>query len=259
MSKSDHKSLVQHQFGRSADDYATSQVHAAGESLQVLVNLVSAQSDWSVLDVATGAGHTAIAFAPLVDHVVATDITDQMLTTTQQLAETKGVNNLETSLADAESLPFGDQCFDLVTCRLAFHHFQNQHQALTEFARVLKPGGLIGFTDNYTVDDPDAAGFYNQFETIRDPSHHIVHSLAGLNSLFRKAGFEIHDSKLMAKEFEFQKWADRQRVSNSDKEILLDMLDRTPPALQHLLKPRKESGTAYFSLAEVALVTTPKK
>ena len=61
---SDSEDLVRQQFGRHANAYATSAVHAQGESLARLTSLTQPQRDWIVLDVSTGAGHTALAFAP---------------------------------------------------------------------------------------------------------------------------------------------------------------------------------------------------
>jgi ubiquinone/menaquinone biosynthesis C-methylase UbiE len=84
------KALVQEQFGASAADYAASAVHAKGESLARLVALTKPQAAWRVIDVATGAGHTALAFAPHVGHVVASDITEPMLAQTRKLAAAKG-------------------------------------------------------------------------------------------------------------------------------------------------------------------------
>ena len=68
------KSLAQQRFGRAAADYATSEVHAKGASLTRLVELAEPKPHWRVLDVATGAGHTALAFASHVAKVTATDI-----------------------------------------------------------------------------------------------------------------------------------------------------------------------------------------
>ena len=254
MPNPDHNSRVQHQFGRSAADYATSDVHASGESLQLLLELSNPEDHWVVLDVATGAGHTAIAFAPYVSRIVATDITEEMLQTTLKLARQRGVNNLEVTVADAVALPFDDHTFDMVTCRLAFHHFVDQQQALCEFARVLKTGGTVGFTDNYTVHDPADAEFYNQYERLRDPSHHCVNSLAQLESLFQNAGLTAKTIKRLSKRFEFHQWADRQRVSDIDKKRLLDMLDHVPEGLQPLLQPEKDKTGVYFNLAEVVIV-----
>ena len=154
----EQKAKVQAQFGASADGYATSEVHAKGESLGVLIELIKPRPEWHVLDVGTGAGHTALTFAPHVAHVIASDLTGQMLAKAAELAETRGLTNIKTRAADAESLPFDDASFDLVTCRLAFHHFPNSHQAISAFARVLKTGGRLGFSDNITLPNKKAAG-----------------------------------------------------------------------------------------------------
>ena len=65
-----NKSLSQTQFGQNAAEYLTSKPHAQGQSLERMVALAAPQPDWHVLDVATGAGHTAYAFAPHVARVV---------------------------------------------------------------------------------------------------------------------------------------------------------------------------------------------
>src|SRR5215471_16664837 len=103
-----NKSLVQQQFGLNAADYVTSTVHAKGASLGRLVELVRPQATWTALDVATGAGHTAAAFAPYLASVIASDITEEMLNEAARLAAAKGLANMTTARADAEALPFGD-------------------------------------------------------------------------------------------------------------------------------------------------------
>ncbi len=250
----DLKATVQTQFGASSDAYATSDIHARGKSLAILVELIQPQPDWQGLDVATGAGHTALAFAPHVARVVAADLTEAMLAKTAELAAARGLTNVETKIADAEALPFDDDSFDLVTCRLAFHHFPNPHQALAEFARVLKPGGRLGLTDNITVPDKQAAGYYNAYEKLRDPSHHWVYPLVRLQMMVDKAGLQVQATRELSKEFEFHNWADRQHVSEANKEKLLEMMRQIPEALKLLLAPRWADGTMYFSLHEVVIV-----
>jgi ubiquinone/menaquinone biosynthesis C-methylase UbiE len=248
------KERVQEQFGRAAEAYAISDVHAQGESLGVLLREVQPRQDWEALDVATGAGHCALAFAPLVKHVTVVDLTEQMLDTAARLARERGVTNLAVRLGDAEELPFPDSSFDLVTCRLSFHHFPHPDRAMNELARVLRRGGRLGFADNVVVGDPDAAKYYNDFERLRDPSHHEVVPLARLIELIEGAGLHVLSARRLQKEFEFRGWCDRQSVAPADRERLLDMVRRLPPALEPLLAPRWADGTLYFTLWEAVIV-----
>ncbi|MCK6630319.1 MAG: class I SAM-dependent methyltransferase [Anaerolineae bacterium] len=250
----EQKAKVQAQFGAASEGYASSEIHAKGESLGLLVELVQPQTDWLALDVATGAGHTAFAFAPHVARVIATDLTAEMLAKTAELAAKRGLTNIETRPADAEALPFDDATFDLVTCRIAMHHFPNPRQALSEFARVLKPGGVVGFTDNITVPDKQAAGYYNAYEKLRDPSHNWVYPLVRLQAMFADAGLKVEATRELSKELEFQDWADRMKVSPANKEKLLEMMRHIPEALQPLFAPRWAEGTMYFSLWEAVIV-----
>jgi ubiquinone/menaquinone biosynthesis C-methylase UbiE len=252
------KYKVRSQFGASADAYATSHVHANGESLTLLSALIAPQPTWQVLDVGSGAGHTAFIFSPHVSRVVVLDMTEEMVAKAVTLAATRGLRNIYATVADAEHLPFDNASFDLVTCRLAYHHFPTPDKALTEFARVLKPHGVLGFTDNITVPDEEEATYYNTFEQLRDPSHNWAYSLTHLLKNIEQAGFQVGATRKFRKEFEFQEWADRQHVSDHDKEQLLKMMKHIPLRLKQLMAPRWVDGTLYFQLQEMVLVATKR-
>ncbi|MGB1287824.1 MAG: class I SAM-dependent methyltransferase, partial [Aggregatilineales bacterium] len=123
MPDQDIKSLNQRRYGQFAEGYVSSQTHAKGADLDRLVELTDPQSGWCVLDVATGGGHTALKFAPHVQQVIATDLTPRMLMAARQNILAKETKNVLFSAADAENIPFPDNSFDLVTCRIALHHF----------------------------------------------------------------------------------------------------------------------------------------
>ena len=248
----DHRSRVRTQFGASAWCYAGSD-HARGESLRVLVELIDPQPSWTVLDLATGAGHTALALAPRVKWVIASDLTAEMLTTAGALAGARGLGNIRTQMADAEALPFGDEQFDGVTCRLAFHHFLHPARALAEIHRVLKPSGVLGFTDNYTIEPADGTDAYNEFERLRDPSHVCVYTARRLRSMCETAGIRINAERRLCQEYEFHLWADRQHVSDANKARLLQMLAALPADLAESMRPRWSEDTVHFTLHEIVL------
>jgi ubiquinone/menaquinone biosynthesis C-methylase UbiE len=253
------KDLVKRQFGAHAGAYATSRVHAQGASLGRLVELVEPQAHWRALDVATAAGHTALAFAPRVAQVVATDITPEMLPVAAKLAGEKGIGNLALEIADAEALPFEDAEFDLVTCRIAPHHFPNVDRFLAEAARVLRPGGVLAVVDNVVPggEDPDAvaAGAYiNAFEKLRDPSHHRALSVAEWLEAFAAAGFADLYHETAAKAMAFTPWAERMGADAATIAELRRLLVEAPPAAAAYFAVEAAEDDLRFTLDEAIVL-----
>jgi ubiquinone/menaquinone biosynthesis C-methylase UbiE len=248
------KSLVQSQFGPNAANYATSRVHAEGASLARLVELIQPQRHWRVLDVATGAGHTAFALAPDVAHVIASDLTPQMLHVARDLAAKRGLSNITFAEAAAENLPFADASFDLVTCRIAPHHFADVKRFVTEVARVLKQGGLFGLVDNISPDDAGAAKQYNAIEKLRDPSHARCLGVGEWLELIERAGLIVRHREVLIKDMDFLGWAGRMQVSDAVQCELRSLLLNNAPALQAFLNTRTVGDDLTFSIAEVVIV-----
>src|SRR5216684_4048883 len=196
------KSLVQEQFGATAAHYLTSKPHAKGKSLERLVELVQPQPAWRALDVATGAGHTAYAFAPHVARVWATDITEEMLALVRDEIAKRKLANVRVAYAKAEALPFEDQTFDLVTCRIAPHHFDSIAAFLDETRRVLKRGGAFALVDN-VVPEGSVGDYVNAFERFRDPSHIRAWSMQEWRDALQRHGFAITHEEQLAKTMEF--------------------------------------------------------
>lgn len=260
------KTLVQQQFGQHAAAYVTSAVHAKGASLSRVVELVAPQKHWKALDVATGAGHMALAFAPHVARVVASDVTPQMLAEAAKLAAKQGHRNVDTAIADAEALPFSDESFDLVSCRIAPHHFGNVPGFIAEVARTLKPGGTFALVDNispcaettpgFPADDLSAADVvYNLFEKIRDPSHGRALTAAAWRGLMAGTGFATAHQEIMAKTMPFRPWVEQQAVTPDRIAQLEELVARASACLQAFLKPAPLEGDDFsFTLRELVLV-----
>ena len=145
--KSVHTS-VREQFSQHAEYYAQSSAHAQGDTLDVILDFAATNGTEKTLDIATGTGFTAFAIAPNVSNVVATDLTPEMVVKASELAQEQTLENIMFSVAAAESLPFATASFDLVTCRLAPHHFQDVPKFLSEVHRVLRSDGLLCLVDS---------------------------------------------------------------------------------------------------------------
>jgi ubiquinone/menaquinone biosynthesis C-methylase UbiE len=239
--------LVQEQFGRNAAGYLTSKPHAQGKSLDRLIALTKPQPDWRVLDVATGGGHAAYAFAPHVARVWATDITAEMIDLVRGEAAKKGLSNLRTAYAKAEALSFDDASFDLVTCRIAPHHFDSIPAFVAEVHRVLKPGGLFGLVDNVVLPG-DVGDFVNAFERFRDPSHLRAWTMQEWRDALGRAGFAIAHEEELDKTMEFKPWAARHDATM--QAFLRAMLAHADPAAKASLDPQGSGDALTFRLVE---------
>ncbi len=248
----DSRDLVKRQFGAHAERYVTSAHHSQGESLDRLVALVKPKPHWRALDVATGGGHTALALAPFVREVVASDITQEMLDAAERFIRGKGVSNVRFAEADAVTLPFGDAEFDLVTCRVAPHHFPDCGQYVREMARVLRPGGVAAVIDNVVPEDRTAADFVNALEKRRDPSHNRAYTAVEWLRFFADAGFRVEATEFFRKARDFDSWAGMQGASEEMVAVLRRMLDDAPAT--ETLAPEKREGRLRFYLTEILVV-----
>jgi ubiquinone/menaquinone biosynthesis C-methylase UbiE len=256
------KTAIQQQFAANAAAYTTSAVHARGASLQRLLDLTQPQPDWQLLDVATGTGHTALTFAPFVAHVTATDITPEMLAEGQRLAAERSQANVTFQIADAESLPYEDGRFHLVTCRIAPHHFTDVAAFIHESARVLRPGGFLAIVDNIVPGSrlrgkkatrQRAAGEYiNTFEKLRDPSHGRCLSLDEWINMISEAELRLKHQETLWKEIPFEQWAARHTPEMRIR--LKAMLLQAPLAAAEFFAPKQTGDALTFRLREGLLI-----
>jgi SAM-dependent methyltransferase len=98
------------------------------------------------LEIGAGTGYFSLNLLQtgLIERATATDISPGMLATLEENASRLGLA-VRTAAAEAETLPFPDQSFDLVFGHAVLHHIPDLGRAFSEFARVLRPGGTLAF------------------------------------------------------------------------------------------------------------------
>jgi len=100
----------------------------------------------AVLDVACGTGDMLRRFSRDGAAMLAgVDESEGMLSIARELSA--GYDKISYAEASAESLPFGDASFDVVTSCVAFHHFPDPEGAIAEMYRVMRPGGRLFLCD----------------------------------------------------------------------------------------------------------------
>jgi len=184
---------VQEVFGKRAEGYAVSASHADPEVLGRVSSLCGDLSGRTVLDVATGTGHTAIHLALHARIVVGLDLTERMLELARSAGEDRALDNLRWVRGDVMALPFPDASFDAVCSRRAPHHFPHLGPALLEMFRVLRPGGRLVIDDRSVPDDPEVDEMMNRLDKLHDPSHVREYSVEEWRKELSKAGFNVQE------------------------------------------------------------------
>jgi SAM-dependent methyltransferase len=183
--------------------YRTSQTHATGDDLDLVVEWCDPAPGVTVLDVATGGGHVARRLREAGAKAVTVDVAAGMEPDV---------------IAPADHLPFADASFDAVACRIAVHHFPDALAALKEMARVARDRVVI--CDNtFTSEAAEEA------DRLRDPSHVRNYSVAEWHSFFELAGLEVADEASMVRDTDFADWLARTETPDEVRPRIRELLD----------------------------------
>lgn len=228
--KSTHSDTVHAQFDPQANSYLTSAIHAQGADLLRASELVTQVENRSkVLDVGCGAGHLSFALSPLATQVFAVDPSGSMLNTVAMAAADRGLGNITTIQASAESLPFDEHYFDIVATRYSAHHWLDLQGALKEMHRVVKPGGILLVIDIEGDEDALVDTHLQAMELLRDLSHVRDRTPSEWTRLLSTAGFLEIEHQSWPSTLQFGDWVARMRTPD-DRIAMIRALQRDSPS-----------------------------
>lgn len=190
-----------------AEAFRESPTHREGPDLDLLVEWCEPGEGVQALDVATGGGHVARRLEEAGASVVSVDPAPGMRPTV---------------VSSAEHLPFADDSFDVVACRIAAHHFDDVRAAVREMARVSRRRVVL--QDNLFVGDD-----VEQAEKLRDPTHVRCYTETEWRDFFADAGLEVVDERTFERRVEVGPWLARVETPDEDaarvRELLADRID----------------------------------
>ncbi|MCW4050681.1 MAG: class I SAM-dependent methyltransferase [Candidatus Bathyarchaeota archaeon] len=191
MPENNEKEMIKQTYKEYAGTYDESVSERLGSArwgIETLVRLLLREmkppKNPVALDVASGTGLSTFELAeqtgPGEYHGV--DLSPEMVDKAQMNAESLGVKGIEFRVGDAESLPYGDDMFDLAICNMSFQFITDKPAALGEMYRVLKPGGRVGLLygaghhiaelldicETVAQDYPDLTGLMDSINYIRE-------------------------------------------------------------------------------------------
>lgn len=192
-----------------AQVYRESATHREGWDLDLLVEFCEAGPGVAALDVATGGGHVARRLGDAGCSVTTCDAAAGMEPDV---------------VTPAESLPFDDGRFDLVTCRIAAHHFADVRAAVCEMARVSRPLVVI---ENLLFCDERA----EEAEKLRDPTHVRAYSEGKWRSFVACAGLAIDEIASGERAHPIEEWLNQTGCEGTTaarvRELLAHVTDPT--------------------------------
>jgi hypothetical protein len=210
-------------WSQRADAFRESPTHREGPDLDLLVEWCEPGHDVKVLDVATGGGHVARRLREEGCTVITVDPAPGMKPDV---------------VASAEELPFADGSFDVVTCRIAAHHFQDIHAAVGEMARIAQR--LLVIEDNVFIDDA-----VEEAERLRDPTHVRCYSEDEWKELLTAAGLEVEQVERFERHPVVDDWLARVETPPADgarvRELLGDRIQDGALKLQSIVVKARKS------------------
>ncbi|MDX2484908.1 MAG: methyltransferase domain-containing protein [Pseudodonghicola sp.] len=133
-----------------------------GQATETMLDMAAIGPGSRVLDVAAGAGQQSLVAARRVGptgHVLATDISSNILDFAAENARIEGLDNLTTLVADGEALDLAPESFDAAISRVGMIYFPDQQRALANILRALKPGGRFAAI---VYGPPEKNGFFSK-------------------------------------------------------------------------------------------------
>lgn len=212
MDRESHEAIVSRQFSPQARSYVESAVHAAGEDLDLMARLVGKRPQAKALDMGCGGGHVTFRLAPLVEKVVAYDLSKAMLAVVAEEAGRRGLSNVATKQGAAETLACPSASFDIAVSRYSAHHWLDAPAGVAQMRRVLKTGGLAIFMDVTTPGSPLLDTWLQTLELLRDPSHVRNYSAAEWRAMLFNAGFHPGAMSTFRLRLDFSSWVSRMNT-----------------------------------------------
>lgn len=242
----DHKAVVRQEFTQQAQAYAANPLIKSADRLASLVQAVRPQPGMRVLDVATGPGYVAAAFAEAGCEVVGLDLTPAPLELAEQMRKERGLTNLHFQLGDAEHLPFAEQTFDIVVSRYALHHCEDPQLVLAEMARVCHLQGTVVIQDLIVSEFPARGAYQNRFEQIRDTSHTRALPLSELLALFTTCGLETETVFTDRQAMPLEAWLENAHTSPDRAAQVRQLVEQDEQQDLSGTYPFHREGVVYF-------------
>jgi ubiquinone/menaquinone biosynthesis C-methylase UbiE len=193
--------------------------------LRELVRFANPRGIEQVLDVATGSGAVALAFAPHVESVLGIDLSPAMLERAETERAARGINNVRFSLGQIGVAPLPENSFDIITTHDLLHYVADLPALFALFARLLRPGGRVVLDELVGSDDPVKRATLDAIMSRRDPGIVEVLGAAEVEGSLRASGLRIARSERYALPRDLDEWLSRTGADEGTRGAVWGMVE----------------------------------
>ena len=255
MELNDIQKAAQLQFGKQSERYGRGHILENVEDVRQALTHIRLPEKSRALDVATGGGHTGLFLAGLGFEVTLSDVAQPMLDRVEKSASERKLS-ISTAQHPAEAFPFPDQSFDLVTCRVAPHHFSDVSAFIGETARVLRQGGYLLLIDGSVEDnEPEAEAWIHEVEKLRDPSHHRLVTPGRWTQLCQERDLRVIVCELSPmKQPDLDWYFETANTPPENRRRVLELVESAPANARRLFKLCEEDGKIIWWWQRLTLI-----
>ena len=187
--------MILNTFDQNAKSYSEWDVTKNKNYLKQFYDFSEIDINDKVIDIACGSGDFLLNAAPLLGESKGIDLSAELIKIARERQrETKAENikfeegNIEEQTNDSQGK------FDVVVCRMAFHHFNNQNRAFSNCLRYGKPVCKVAMQDIITHENLVVDAYFDELERCIDCTHKQIISKKEFERLFEEHGIEIDKS-----------------------------------------------------------------
>ena len=248
------RNVVEH-FRRMAEVAPQTPTEAVEGQLRALRTLVAPRPGDALLDVGTGTGAVALAFAPHLAQVTAVDVAPAMLERAELTRLAQGAANVDIRWANATALPYDRAAFDIVVCRDLCRYIPDLGQLFTGLHTVARPGGKLALDELIGSENPVKRATHQALEMQHDPAIARLYSESEIEQRVREAGFRIERAEAYDAALELESWLADSALDEGAQTALGEMMrasiEGDPAALRI---QRGKNGAIHFTQRRLRLL-----
>jgi broad specificity phosphatase PhoE/ubiquinone/menaquinone biosynthesis C-methylase UbiE len=199
--------------------------HPGDRELRELVRLTSPLGEEQVLDVATGAGTLALAFAPRVSQVTGVDLSPAMLERAEAARSAAGLSNVHFRLGEIGVLPLEDGAFDIIAWHNLLEYILDLPALLALFRRLLAQEGRLAFDELTGSEDAVKRATLAEIMSRRDPGINDVMSASEIEAALKRAGFRVLKIERYTISRDVDEWLSRAAADEATRGTVRSMIE----------------------------------